>query len=165
MPSTDLNAAAKQISERRAESAKRRRELELFDAITEGMEMILAQLDEMISTAEGEEPNFTPPNPNEEHNSPATQSKRGGRQLGAISQTWRAILRECYEEGKTFSSSDLVGIADGHNLKISAKNAQAQMTKYSVLGYIGVLGPDRWRVTDSAARRFGFYAKNDSGPA
>jgi hypothetical protein len=86
----------------------------------------------------------------------ASGSQRGGRQPGAISMKWRAIMKAMaahYPQGATPDLIASFGPALGlKNLK--PKDARVQAEKYTQLGYFEAAG-DRYKVTPMARDRFG----------
>lgn len=85
---------------------------------------------------------------------------RGGRQPGAISNTWKAILAEAWHTGGDagFMESELVAFAMHHGINLKPSDARSRMLSYAAYNYVEE-NPDRagmWRVTQHAAAKFGF---------
>lgn len=87
--------------------------------------------------------------------------KRGGRQPGAISPPWRMILSDAFHDYKRswFPESALPSIAAKHGIEgLRLKDAKERLTSYVQHGYVeqNQTTDDIWRVTENAAKRFGF---------
>jgi hypothetical protein len=86
--------------------------------------------------------------------------KPKGRQIGAISKVWRAILAEMtvyYPEGASDEQIAEIGVADALP-KLRPRDARRQMQKYRDLGFVNYAHPllrSGWKVTPDAASRFG----------
>jgi hypothetical protein len=85
-------------------------------------------------------------------------TRRGGRQVGAISQKWRQILRLLainYPNGAT--DDDIASFGPGVGLtNLRPRDVRQQATKYIEHGYLEQVRDNRYRVTDAALARFGF---------
>ena len=83
-----------------------------------------------------------------------------GRQLGAISKVWRAILNEMtiyHPEGATDDQIAEIGRA-GELPNLRPRDARRQMQKYQRLGFVEYAHPllrTGWQITPEAANRFG----------
>lgn len=81
--------------------------------------------------------------------------RRGGRQPGAISKKWRAILHHVathFPEGGT--PDDIASFGPGIGLKnLKPKDARQQAEKYVELGFLEA-ADGRFKVTDLARKRF-----------
>ena len=84
---------------------------------------------------------------------------KGGRQPGAISQSWRCILSEIYwfEQmiGHGAQISDIREIAQRVGITIRPSEIQSRMLRYMVFDYV-VKKEGRYSVTLRAAKKFGF---------
>jgi len=92
---------------------------------------------------------------------PPARSGPKGRQLGAISKIWRAILDEManfYPEGASDEQIADLGRMD-YLPNLRAKDARRQMQKYQGLGFVEYAHPvlRTWRITPTAAERFGIH--------
>lgn len=90
---------------------------------------------------------------------PCGDSRRGGRQPGAISKEWREILKRvlaAYPDGALVEDIAAFGPAIGLN-NLRPRDARQQAEKYVDLGYFERIG-ERYRVTDAAKARFGIGA-------
>jgi hypothetical protein len=88
--------------------------------------------------------------------------KSGGRQLGAISFKWRLVLSDAYHDysGKWFPESAIPALAERRGIQnVRPKDAKERLVSYHSHGYVEEhsVGDGLWRVTESAAKRFGFF--------
>lgn len=92
---------------------------------------------------------------NEEGEDPL--SKRGGRQKGAISRTWRAVLARMYAGGinAPMRLEDIVHFAQSLGLSLHENSALARMRHYCDVGFVEEDARGLFRVTQAAAERFG----------
>lgn len=84
-------------------------------------------------------------------------STGGGRQPGAISRRWRAILGELYKEEEGFTPQDTVDLVlklEGRAMKPS--EARRLLEGYEDHGYVARNAAGRLFISQDAVRRFGF---------
>jgi hypothetical protein len=152
-PSTPLDL----ISEREQTAAQMRRDLEVYEATTEGMRLMLA--------AVRPRPSPTPQRPMATGNgAPASaaipvRSPSGGRPPGAISQNWRGVLYHLHgaykKPGRGFSPDGLAKCAVAFGLpNLRPKDAKNRIANYIDHGYIERGDMDDYFVTDYAIDRF-----------
>ena len=89
-------------------------------------------------------------------------SKSGGRQPGAISLKWRLVLSDAYHDynGKWFSEFTIPFLAARQGINnVRPKDAKERLVSYHSHGYVEEhsVGDGLWRVTELAAKRFGFF--------
>jgi hypothetical protein len=89
---------------------------------------------------------------------------RGGRQPGAISQTWREILSQiywgCKECGFPFlTAKDIIDLAKHRSIIIRPSEVYARMKQYAHYGYVDFIEGGGYIVTEYAAKRFSFFEK------
>lgn len=84
-----------------------------------------------------------------------SQTQRGGRQRGAISKQWRAVLAAIYDAGKNplIDLDGVVLLAKAKGLDLQDSSALARMRTYVELGYVEE-HDGRFRVTRDAVARF-----------
>lgn len=135
------------IAEKRAQRADLVRQLERLDVEISALELA-ANLRPALEPSV-----FT----RRQSNGVAVESRGRGRQIGAISETWRNILRMLHEMHPQGASDAEVGeICRAEGLaKIRPRDVSHRMSAMAAHGYVRKDG-DLWHVTDVAARRFGF---------
>ncbi len=141
---TQVDAA---IAAKEAEVDKLRRKLETAEIELRGMK----DLRDRIFTVFGES----------KGSGSQQASRRGGRQPGAISPTWRLILSDAFHDNKRswFTENALPSLAAKHGVDgLRLKDAKERLASYRQHGYVeqNPTNDDLWRVTENAARRFGF---------
>ena len=138
---SDINAT---IAARETEVEQLRRDLEIAEAKLRGMKELRDKIlgTKVTESATGREFRRS------------VSPYRSGRQPGAISKEWRAILAKLYSLN-WFDESMIINIAKEHDINLKHSNARLQMAAYKGHGYVE--GADgHWNVTESAARKFGF---------
>jgi hypothetical protein len=90
----------------------------------------------------------------------STSGYRGGRQPGAISNTWKAILADAWRTrgGKGFMEGNLVALAETYGVNLKPSDARNRLVSYAAHNYVEENPdyPGMWRVTVHAAQKFGF---------
>jgi len=89
-----------------------------------------------------------------------------GRQVGAISKKWRAILQRTalmYPDGALPEELSALGRQIGLS-NLRPRDARQRAEKYVTLGYFECVG-ERYRVTNFAKRRFGMDVVSDEAPS
>lgn len=136
------------ISEFELKVADLRRQLELAEAELRGMKTLR---DSMLANAHGTTHQLLP-----------DTGHKGGRQPGAISQTWRHILSDIYWThqmlGGAMSVLDILNIAKRCGLSLRPSDVEGRMQHYSNFNYVAQT-PFGYKVTDVAAKRFGFASE------
>lgn len=92
----------------------------------------------------------------------AKQPTPGGRQPGAISMRWRAILNVLHRDGMPFSpgrATEVVKELEGRVMKPS--EAKRILEGYVEHGYVRKAGWSDFEVTEEAAARFDFQGADD----
>jgi len=87
------------------------------------------------------------------------QDNARGKPPGAISQVWRDILADLYRTKKPFNADDMSRVARKHDIEIDPKAARVRMRTYKDFGHLKQKSADpadTYRVTERAAKRFGF---------
>ena len=92
------------------------------------------------------------------------QSERGprskGRQVGAISKRWRAVLAVVLPQ-PFFTPNDIVAavhILEGREIR--PVEARRQLEKYGELGFVMEIGGDSFTITPDAVEKFGLLDMN-----
>lgn len=155
------------IAAKEAEIAEMRRSLEIAEAELRGMRIMLARLP-------GHKAQHVPPMAMTRRTSPIASQQglhapigyRGGRQPGAISKTWKAILRDAWLTFRAagFTESSLIKLAELHGIRLKLSDARNRMIAYKEHGYVVETNNPQgmWLVTESAAKRFGFFEERPS---
>lgn len=153
---SDINA---KIAAREAEVERLRRDLEISEAKLRGMKELRDQIlgtmpDSVIGKVTGRLNG---------EGSKVKTSYRGGRQPGAISKEWRAILAKLYCL-KKFDESAIIDAAKKHDINLKHSNARLQMATYIRHGYVQEID-GVWNVTGIAAQKFGFLRGTNENEA
>ena len=91
--------------------------------------------------------------------------KTRGRQKGAISHQWRAVLGEMYAGELRRTYPEILEIASKHGIRAQLPGIRDRVRHFVQLGLMDGRNEVRgFRVTDVAATRFGF-ARKDEAPA
>jgi hypothetical protein len=161
---SDINA---KIAAREAEVERLRRDLEIAEAKLRGMKELRDQiLGTVPDSATGK--TFQLQGDTGRLNGDGSKVKtsyRGGRQPGAISKEWRAILAQLYSHDR-FDESVIIDTARKHGIiNLKQSNARLQMALYEGHGYVERMN-GHWKVTDVAAKKFSFLreANNNEAP-
>lgn len=163
LSASDINAT---ITAREAEVERLRRDLEIAEAQLRGMKELRDQIlgtkvqDSAPAKAyhhQGDTGRFNV------NGSKAKLSYRGGRQRGAISKEWRAILATLYSLN-SFDETMIISTAKDHDINLKHSNARLQMAAYKGHGYVEDKD-GHWNVTDFAARKFGFLREANKNEA
>jgi hypothetical protein len=86
------------------------------------------------------------------------KAKRGGRQVGAITEAWRKRLNHFYDLDASFDPQAMADLMAEEGAKTSRAEVSRTLSKHLEHGYV-VLGPNStFKVTDYAAQRFGFVS-------
>lgn len=155
---SDINAT---IAARETEVERLRRDLEIAEAKLRGMKELRDQIlgTKVTESTTGKEVQLQ----GDAGRFNVAGSKAKGRQPGAISKEWRAILAELYFHS-TFDESAIIDTAKEHDINLKHSNARLQMAAYKRHGYVE--GTDgHWNVTDLAARKFDFLRKANENEA
>jgi hypothetical protein len=156
---TDIDAT---ISAREAQIAQLRRNLEIAEAELRGMKLmrdqIVGGMPKRFRAAELG--HFSVSGSASGKNKSSSGGYRGGRQPGAISNTWKSILSDAWHEcgDVGFMESKLVAFAARHGINLKPSDARGRMLSYAAYSYVEE-NPDHagmWRVTQHAADKFGF---------
>lgn len=138
------------IQSQRALVAKLRAELHTAEAVLQGMELVESSYvqQRVISKVQ-----TRAPNPLERS---LESPQAGGKPKGSISMNWRKVLASFYAHDQRFSAADTVA----RELELNNRSLQQRAVRRLFDGYIdlGFLELDNglYRVTDTAAVRFGF---------
>jgi hypothetical protein len=156
---SDINAT---IATREAEVERLRRDLEIAEAELRGMKELR---DQILGTKVTESATDKAVLQGDAGRFNVTGSKAKGRQRGAISKEWRAILAKLYSL-KGFDESMIINIAKDHDINLKHSNARLQMAVYKGHGYVEDIN-GHWKVTRFAAEKFGFLreATENEAPA
>jgi hypothetical protein len=85
---------------------------------------------------------------------PTPPSKKGGRQKGAISNTWRMIFQEMVNSGHPNSPEEIRRFAFTVGLELTEKSARTRARDHLKSGYLEIRDDGYW-VTNAAIRKFG----------
>jgi hypothetical protein len=151
------------ISAREAEIGRLRHDLEIAEAELRGMKMLRDQIigpkspeitmDYVLKDTAGRTVAIQ------------TKAYRAGRQPGAISKEWRAILADLYNGPFAgFDESSVMFAAHKHDINLKQSDARARMMAYKEHGYVEATD-GYWSVTDFAAKKFGFYQEANKNEA
>lgn len=140
------------IEAQRAKVAAQRAELQISEAVLHGMELVDASYAAPPAVAaprRGSAPR------------PAQQvdegPKAGGKPKGSISMNWRKVLGSFYATDAHFSAAEVVGREQFLNGRLLRGRAVRRLFEgYAELGFIEIGEGGLYRVTDTAAERFGF---------
>jgi hypothetical protein len=88
----------------------------------------------------------------EEHST--SIGKRGGRQKGSISKTWREIFQEMVNSGRPNTPEEIRRFAFALGLELTEKSARTRARDHLKAGFFVVRENGYW-VTDSAIKKFG----------
>lgn len=86
---------------------------------------------------------------------------RRGRRTGSISKEWRSVLEALYIFGGRHSYDDVHNAAEMVNLIVSKGAARDRVRHFVKLGFMDGDTETGFEVTDSAAKKFGFAAKEN----
>jgi hypothetical protein len=152
---SDINAT---IAARETEVERLRRDLEIAEAKLRGMKELRDQIlgTKVTESATGKA--FQLQRDTGSFN--VAGSKAKGRQRGAISKEWRAILAKLYSL-YMFDESTIIDTAREHGINLKLSNARLQMAAYKGHGYVED-ADGHWKVTNLAARKFGFREPNEN---
>lgn len=142
------------IADRQREIDRHHRQIEVLEAEIRGLRTAAGLLLPGSKYSESQAAAPVTVNP-----APGTgKSHIGGRQPGAISQTWRQILACLYhDQGQGFDQVTAGAIARQVGVPgIRDKDAWARLGEYIQHDYVEMLDVNLYRVTDHAAQRFGF---------
>lgn len=141
------------VAQLRARFDKARTELEQAQMALQGMERIVEALPTRRRSASihaDVKPDI------------ARQVGSAGRQPGAISMRWRAILNALHRDGKPFPPvrvAEVVKELEGRVMKPS--EAKRILEGYVEHGYVQKAGWSDYQVTEDAAKRFDFQGTDD----
>lgn len=140
------------IEAQRAKIAAQRAELQISEAVLRGMELVEASYsaDKPAVAAK----RSAPPKPAQQ----ATNSaKVAGKPQGSISMNWRTVLNTFYAHNDRFSAAEVVARENLlHGRMLRSRAVRRLFEGYAALGFIEIGGDSLYRVTDTAAARFGF---------
>ncbi|BBU61922.1 hypothetical protein MSC49_18570 [Methylosinus sp. C49] len=150
MNTADIDAS---IRNREAQVEELRRQLELAEAELKGMKTIRAAIGRSA-------------HPHQPSRAAAVIEKvrqagySGGRQPGAISRPWRMIYSDMYHgfPNAWFSEQQLTISAFNNGIKLRPKEAKDRLSAHAMHRIVEQApdSPGYWRVTEEAARKFGF---------
>lgn len=86
----------------------------------------------------------------------ANPSKRGGKPVGAISKSWRAVLEYLAANGDRHSLADVKAVADLYDLKGELSSVRDRLRNFALNGFIIKNPDDTYSVTQEAVEKFGF---------
>jgi len=86
--------------------------------------------------------------------SAASPSKRGGRQRGAISNTWRMIFQEMVNSGHPNTPEEIRRFAFTVGLELTEKSARTRARDHLKAGFFEIRDDGYW-VTNAAIKKFG----------
>ena len=140
-----------QVDRLRGQVDKLRVELQLAEAVLHGMEMLEASYSGVKPVQQNR--SFVPKQPQQA----PTEARVGGKPKGSISLSWRKVLGSFYASNASFAASDAVD----RELSFSGRELNQRAVKslfkgYVALGFLENSGGGSYRVTDTAAERFGF---------
>lgn len=140
------------IEAQRAKIAAQRAELQISEAVLRGMELVEASY-VTGHTAVAPKRSAAPKPAPQTDNGP----KVGGKPKGSISLNWRKVLSSFYATNGRFSESDI----KARELQINGRVLRGRAVRrlfegYAELGFIEIGEDGLYRVTDTAAERFGF---------
>jgi hypothetical protein len=148
------------ISAHEAEINRLRHDLEIAEAELRGMKMLR---DKLLNPLERQPIGELAPSSSSKAGVLLEQMARyrGGRQPGAISKEWRAILGDLYQYtrlGVGFDENSVIAAAKKREINLKHSDARLRMISYKEHGYIESIGgiDGHWNVTDFAAKKFGF---------
>lgn len=140
-----------EIDNLRADISEWRRKIELAEAELRGLERAAKYLPAQTST-DVEKPKRSP--------------RRGGRQPGAISNRWKAVLGELV--GGVFDDKHVADVVfELENRRIKPTEVRRIFEGYIEHGYVEKTGDDLYRVTDVAIEKFDLEKEegpDESGP-
>lgn len=139
------------IDSQRALVARLRSELALAEAVLTGMELVQASYTngKSVSLKATQAPKVLRPS--------AGAVMVGGKPKGSISLNWRKVLASFYRNDVWFSEADTVA----REMEINGRELNTRAVRrlfegYIELGFLEVGDGSLYRVTDTAAERFGF---------
>ena len=140
------------IEAQRAKIAALRVELQISEAVLQGMELVDASYAAAPAVVVAKR-SAAPKLAREADEGP----KVGGKPKGSISLNWRKVLGSFYAADERFSGHDIIGRELQLNGRILRGRAVRRLFEgYADLGFIEIGQDGLYRVTDTAAERFGF---------
>ena len=140
------------IEAQRAKIAALRVELQISEAVLQGMELVdasYAARPAVVAPQRSSAPKRAP----QEDGAP----KAGGKPKGSISLNWRKVLGSFYASDAHFNAAEVVGREQFLNGRMLRQRAVRRLFEgYVDLGFIEIGQDGLYRVTDTAAERFGF---------
>lgn len=140
------------IEAQRAKVVAQRAELQISEAVLQGMELVEASYAAVgpVVPAKRSAPPKIPAKS-------AGPGKVGGKPQGSISMNWRKILGTFYADDAVFSAAETVAREQLlHGRMLRPRAVKRLFEGYADLGFIEIGGDGLYRVTDTAAERFGF---------
>lgn len=140
------------IEAQRAKVANQRAELLISEAVLQGMELVeagYASAQTPVPTKRSAPPRRQP--------QAADSGKVGGKPQGSISLNWRKVLGSFYANDARFTASETVARELELNGRLLRPRAVRRLFEgYAAHGFIEIGEGGNYRVTDTAAERFGF---------
>lgn len=133
------------------------------------IEILRAQIDAFELALQYASPAVPPPTKRSAaHSYPAPSSSgsyRGGRQQGAISNRWKANLRELLRFGRPVTVEDIAGVVAANETRvIRPAEARRLFEGYAGLGYVIANADGSYSITDEAIEKFGLRAAEMETP-
>ena len=140
------------IEAQRAKVEAQRAELRISEAVLHGMELVDASYATVpVAVVAKRSPSPKPVQQDGEG------PKAGGKPKGSISLNWRKVLGSFYASDARFNAAEVVGREQFLNGRMLRQRAVRRLFEgYVDLGFIEIGQDGLYRVTDTAAERFGF---------
>jgi hypothetical protein len=126
-----------QIESRRQKAAELRHQADMLEAEARGMELAARYSEPRTSTAKDAIKETLADIGSAPDHVEAIVGRRGGRQRGAISPTWREILAELREHHPAgFDENDVQASAAMRGIKLRSRDARYRMRHYVTTGLV-----------------------------
>ena len=134
-----------------------RDELAVIDAEVRGMEMVLGT--EAARTVDPAPVRRAP------YNRTRVSGRSGGKQPGALSVRWQAVLEQLYQSNNWFNDQTVVEYVDIlENRKMKPTEVRRLFAGYEQHGYVIRRADGTYSITEQASQRFGFKKLTGTSP-